>query len=302
MKRDWYTPLVILFWAASTGWLVHSKILPAWRPGEPPPSQEVHLAGGRPAPVAWTLLVDDEAVGWSISRATRHADGAMDVESLLHLEGLPVGGFLPPWSRFLLGGSVTPETTLTLEARGRMAIDAAGRPASFASTVEFPDDGRIDLTGEVHGGEVAIVVRAGDMRYETKRALPDGLVLRDELSPNATLPGLAPGRTWTVPVYGPLRPGGAPVEFLHAEVGTPTTIVHGGRPVIVDVVAYRDDPTSSRDPRATLWVDADGRVLRQEATTLGRRLVFERRDDAEAVRLASATMAGPDEAVGESAP
>ena len=300
MKRAWYPILVAVFWAVSTGWLVAAKILPSLSAGAAPAAQALHLAEGRPVPVAWTLLVDDEPHGWSTSRAERAADGSMRVGSLLHLDELPIGDLIPSWSRLLLGGSVPAATVLSLEARGSMEIDAAGRLESFTSTVELPGEGRIDLTGRVEGGDVTIVVSAGDMRLTTTRALPDGLVFGDEFSPGATLPDLVPGRTWTMPVYGPLRPGNAPLEILHAEVGEDTTIVHDGRLAEVNVVTLRDDPSSPREPRARQWVERrTGRVLRQEVTTMGRRLAFVRRDDAEAERLA--TSIAPPSAAGASA-
>lgn len=288
MKRAWYPVLVTCFWALSTGWLVVAKILPTLSAGAPPGSQALHLAEGRAVPVAWTLLVDDQPKGWAISRAERGDDGTMRVESLLHLDRLPVGEFIPSWSRLLLGGSVPADSVLSLEARGAMVFDAAGRLGAFTSTVELPGEGEIDLEGTVDGGDVTIVVSAGDMRLTTTRALPDGLAFGDEFAPSATLPGLVPGRTWTMPVYGPLRPGNAPLEILHAEVGEDTTIVHEGRLAEVNVVTFRDDPSSHREPRARQWVERPGgRVLRQDVTTMGRRLSFVRRDDDEAERLAT---------------
>ena len=53
------------------------------------------------------------------------------------------------------------------------------------------------------------------------------------------------------------------------------------------VVAYREDPTSDREPRCRLWVDRSGRVVRQEAAMLGARVAFVRRSDADAARLAA---------------
>ena len=110
----------------------------------------------------------------------------------------------------------------------------------------------------------------------------------DELSPQATLPGLTEGRRWTVPVYSPLRPGQSPLEILHAEVSGEETIFWEDSLVRVHVVAYREDPSSNREPRSRLWVDRSGRVLRQEAALLGARVSFVRRSDAEAARLAAA--------------
>jgi hypothetical protein len=65
--------------------------------------------------------------------------------------------------------------------------------------------------------------------------------------------------------------------------------------VRVDVVHYRDDPATHREPRCRLWVDRSGRVLKQESLMLGSKLVFLRRSDEAAVDLiSSVTMPSDD--------
>ena len=63
------------------------------------------------------------------------------------------------------------------------------------------------------------------------------------------------------------------------------TIFWEDRLVHVNAVAYRDDPSSTHEPRCRLWVDRSGRVLKQEAAMLGSKLVFLRRSDASAESL-----------------
>lgn len=299
--RAWYPTAVLLVWAASTGWLLATKVLPAWAPGAPPGLQASHATLGRLVPVAWQVLLDDEPLGWSISRARRLDDGAMRVESLLHLDRLPLAGVLPGWTKLLLPGAAPEEPLEGCEIRGRMEIDPRGRLTAFDSAVDLAGGGRIDLDGEVAGGEVTIRIRAGDMRHESKRHLPESLLLGDEFSPSATLPGLFPGRTWTVPLYGPFRPAHAPLEILHAEVVASESVLVDDRLVTADVVEYSDDPAGHREPRVRAWVErGSGRVLRQEAALLGKRLVFRRRSDAEAERLAGTIdTATADDATGE---
>lgn len=285
--RAWYPTAVLVVWAASTAWLLSTKVLPAWTAGAPPGLQASHATLGRLVPVAWQVLLDDEPLGWSISQARRLDDGAMRVESLLHLDRLPLAGALPGWTKLLLPGAPPEEPLEGGEIRGRMEIDSRGRLTAFDSVVDLAGGGRIDLDGTVVGGEVTIRIRAGAMRHESTRHLPDSLLLGDEFSPSATLPGLSPGRTWTVPLYGPFRPAHAPLEILHAEVVAAEPLSVDDRVVTADVVEYRDDPSGHRQPRLRSWVErGSGRVLRQEAVLAGRRLVFRRRSDADAERLA----------------
>ncbi len=287
MNRPWYALLVVLFWLVTTGWLFVAKILPTLIPGAPPGYQALYTADGRLVPVAWTVILDDEPIGWSISQSQRLAEGGMRVESLLHFDRLPLGELLPAWTRLLVRQTIPESTVLAIEGVGRMEIDGDGKLTAFTSSIDLPgSDDHILLTGTVDNGNVTIVIRSGEMRFETKRFLPESMTLGDELAPQATLPGLIPGRRWTVPVYSPLRPAQSPIEILHAEVGGSETIVWEDRLVTVDAVTYRDDPSSHREPRARLLVDRAGRVLRQEATTMGRRLAFVRRSDEDAEQLA----------------
>ena len=144
----------------------------------------------------------------------------------------------------------------------------------------------------VAGGSGAAAGGAGDgarydrFKFETTRYLPANVTLGDELSPQATLPGLYHGRRWTVPMYSPVRSAPSPIEILHAEVSGGKMLAWKQTVVPVDLVVYREDPTSNRPPRSRLWVERSGRVLKQETTTMGSRLTFLRMSDEEAEGMA----------------
>jgi hypothetical protein len=167
-----------------------------------------------------------------------------------------------------------------------LAISPTGQLQSFRSTVDLP--GRADkvfLDGTIDDGHVQVVIRARGMRYETSRYLPSQVMIGDELSPQATLPGLFEGRRWTVPVYNPLRTGKSALDVLHAEVMGEETMFWDDHLVRVNLVCYRDDPSSHHPPRTRLWVDRSGRVLKQESAMLGAQLTFLRRSDEAAETL-----------------
>ena len=130
-----------------------------------------------------------------------------------------------------------------------------------------------------------VVIAGNGIRYEAERHLPSTIMLGDELSPQATLPGLSIGRRWTVPMYNPLRPGPASIEILHAHVAKEETFFWEDRLIRTLVVHYRDDPSAHHEPRSTLWVDLSGRVVKQESMMLGAKLSFLRRSDEAAERL-----------------
>jgi hypothetical protein len=244
-------------------------------------------------PVAWTVSCNDEPIGWALTQTTRSANRGIFVDSHLHFDRLPWDEMLPGWATLLMQRVVPTGESTAFDARGRLAIDESGELSSFSSVVNLPGTNQpLVLTGTVAAGSVTINVAAGELRYEATRHLPSTMMIGDELSPQATLPGLHEGRRWTVPVYSPLRAGRSPLEILHAEVGSEETIYWEGSLVQTHVVAYRDDPTSDREPRCRLWVDRTGRVLRQEAGLLGAEVVFVRRSDGEAARMAAAEDAG----------
>lgn len=302
LQRPFFTPIVLAFWGVTAGWLVIAKILPAWQPGAPPGHQALYASGSLLLPVAWTVTCEDEPIGWALTRLTRIEQEGILVHSRLHFDRLPWDEMLPSWATLLVR-RLADDRLAAFDARGRLAIDERGTLKSFSSVVSLPGtDQPLVLTGVVDDGTVTIHVTAGDMHYDVTRHLPSDVMIGDELSPQATLPNLTEGRRWTVPVYSPIRTGRSPLEILHAEVGREETFYWDDQLVPVHVVAYREDPTSDREPRCRLWVDRSGRVLRQEAALLGTRVAFVRRPDDEAARLAEAEGRTEGPAAGDDSP
>jgi hypothetical protein len=288
LHRPWFTPIVVVFWCVTSGWLLVEKILPALAPGSPPGYQAIYTSDSGLIPVAWTVHWNDQPLGWAIAESQRTPLGGLVVDSRMHFDRLPLDEILPAWTSLLVRKALPQGGGLTFDARGRLAIDPAGDLRSFMSVVNVPGSTeQVLLNGTVDAGAVRVQVQTGEIRYETTRHLPDRMMIGDELSPQATMPGLFEGRRWTVPIYSPLRAGGSPIEILHAEVGPEETIYWEGRLVRVHPVAYREDPASRREPRSRLWADRTGRVLRQEALLLGAKLAFVRRSDEAAARLAA---------------
>lgn len=284
-------PLVVIFWCASSGWLLVEKILPSLSPGSPPGYQALYVSENRLVPVAWTVLWNDQPLGWAISQSERKEDGGMEVKSLLHFDRLPINEVLPSWTKMFLRQSFEPGVSYALDARGRLSIDPKGNLESFSSVVDLPAAAdRVFLDGRIDDGEVTVDVRAHGMNYSVSRHLPRHITIGDELSPQATMPGLYQNRQWTVPVYSPLRPGQAPIQILHAKVAGEESMFWNDTLVRCDVVHYSDDPARHREPKCRLWVDRGGKVLKQESLMLGAKLVFMRRSDADAEDLVASVL------------
>lgn len=290
MQRPLFTSVIVGFWFVTTGWLLVAKILPSFQPGSPPGQQALYTAGGRLLPVGWAVLWNERPVGWALTIPERKDDGRLLVDSHLHFEQLPVGDVLPTWAGLLLKRVLRDGVAAALDARGRLSIDPDGRLREFTSTVSLPGASEtVVLDGTMNAGRVDVTIRAGEMKYEATRHLPDNVMLGDELSPQATLPGLVEGRRWTVPMYSPLRPGASPIEILHAAVGVEEAMYWDDRMVRVLPVAYRQDPSSPAEPRCQLWVERSGKVLKQDTLLLGARMTFIRLTDDEAQELAAGT-------------
>jgi len=286
LQRPWMIPCVAAFWLLANGWLFVAKILPGMRTGAPPGQQALYASGDALVPIGWTVSWNERPLGWALTESARNDEGGMEVKSWLHFDHVPLDEMVPAWVGNLIRTVADAGGPRRFDAEGRLAIDPAGRLRTFRSAVVLPGAAApIILEGTVDDGQVAMVVTAGDLRYDTTRTFPPDVSLGDELSPQATLPGLYEGRRWKVPIYSPLRPGQAAIDVLHAEVGPEEAMFWENRLVRVRIVTYRDDPTSSREPRCRMWVDLDGRVLRQDALLLGSALSFLRRSDEAALRL-----------------
>lgn len=289
MPRSWLTPLVIVFWCVANGWLVVEKILPTFQSRPPTGATALEAVEGEYIPVAWSVSWDDRPVGSLVSQARPLPGGGLAVESTMDLRRLPLEDLIPPWLKLMVRKTLPGGLQVSMTATGRLAVDAAGRLESFHTAVRLPETGEtIFVTGTVEDGDVRVAIRARDLRFETSRKLPGAFALTDELSPHARLPGLTVGQRWTAPVFNPLRGDASSFEMLHAHVERETMTFADDEPVTARLVTFRDGSSTDAAVRLRLWVDLEGRVIRQEASIGASRLVFIRRSDAEAAALVEA--------------
>lgn len=281
MQRPVVTFLILAVAGIANGWLFVSKILPTLAPGTPPGYLALYTTDSKPLPVAWSIMLNDRAVGSALSLAEQTDDGGLIVRSNLQLDHLPVEEIVPAWAQIFIGNVLAAHPTISLEAAGRMKIDRFGHLRQFQSLVQVPgSEQRVKLEGTITDeNKVVVSLRAGGIHYETSRYIPDEVSIGDELSPQATMPGLYQGRTWVVPIYSPLRPGHKPLEILHAKVSGQETLHFDGQFVTTDIVNYRSDTSDHHPPRSRMWVEPRGRVLRHEAVILGSKLEFIRVTD-----------------------
>ncbi|HVC95507.1 MAG TPA: hypothetical protein VND64_17560 [Pirellulales bacterium] len=299
MYSRWFSIAVVAFWMASMGWLIRAKILPPLVVGDPPTYRTI--LKDRQAveePASWKIYLNDQPLGSAVSRASLLDNGVTEFRSKVRLTRLPIGEIAPNWLKPLLRvlGNERELSALNLAvaADGSLEIDPLGRPIGFNSTATFGEQGnasgaldetvmprfKVVMQGTVEGNQLKLKVRSGEFVYNTSTYLASDALMTDALSPQARLPNLRVGQSWTVPVYSPLRPPTNPIEILHATVEKSEPIVLRSQVVPALLVVFRGDPgaglTSSQSARAKAWVGLDGTVLKQELLVLEARLTFER--------------------------
>ncbi len=293
---------VVLLWLATMSWLVSQKILPGLLRGEPPSYRSILEAGRHDPAIGWDLAIRDRSadrarpkgeerrVGWALSTTEQLATDVTAIRSRVHFDQVPLDELTPGLLggvRQLLGQSVD---WGPMDVESTVVIDPLGRLLSFDCIVEVdPLLRKIKVQGTVEGANLKLSVRSGDFHHETSVPLPSDALLGSAFSPWTHLPGLRRGQSWTVPVYNPLRPR-QPVDMYQATVEYVEPLYWNGQTEEVWVVVYRGNPGSGpgreQQPRARLWVQRDGTVLKQEVAVLDATMIFQRWPDGKAAGLA----------------
>jgi len=285
MPSRWFNAAVILMWLCSMSWLLLTKVLPPFRVGDPPSYQSVLLKEHNLPPVCWLIRWRDEPIGWAASRVLRKSDKMIAIEGQVFLERLPLEEMAPGWLGNMLKPLMRQNATAT-SAITRMDIDPLGRLVGFETKLALDRvEDAIRISGQVDGNKLQMTVaQSGDYIYRDQdRYLPTGALLGDQLMPQAMLPGLRLGQTWTVPVYNPFRSPKNAIEILQAEVESKSSIYWNGETTPALVVVYRSDPGASlashREARSRMWVREDGLVMKHEMVFFNSPLMFVRLPD-----------------------
>jgi hypothetical protein len=281
--------VIVLFWLATTGWLVSRDLWPHLQPGEPPPFaiDLVDEAQRHAVPISWTVSRGGKAIGRADTRVIyRESDDTFALRSDIKNLTLEVG--------LLATVKVERLTTVYRVSRAGELREMSGDvQAAVLLGAPLPlSSARVkgELQGNVQDRHFVshgwIEVSAGsreDFTPEPVEVSSQGLVL-NPLHPVNRLVGLRPGQRWRMPMMNPLSealgrsagglfPSGP--RFLDAEVlPEPQRLAWGRHDVPCLVIEYRDD---QREVSARTWVkQSDGLVLRQEALQGGEVLVLQR--------------------------
>lgn len=281
---------VIGLWLASMSWLVVHKVLPPLQFGDPPSYGSVLRSEEAARPVGWKMLFNDRPLGWAITSVEKTPEGGASLHSHVRFNRLPLGEMGPSWLFALWWVIDQPVPPVKMDVESTVEIGAGGDLVGFHSQVCLePLASLIELVGRQQGDRLVLTVQTGEMVYTTETRFCAKAFLGDALTPQAELQGLYLGRTWTVPIYSPLRPPNSPVEIYRASVDAAETVSWQRRPVECWVVAYRSESGFASSchsrPDGRLWVSPEGAVLKQEAVIMDHCLVFERLSDSQSEEL-----------------
>jgi hypothetical protein len=234
--------------------LIYRDVLPGWTAGDPPDADSALTAGERRVTQMSIFDARGRRIGqsWTVAQMAGVTLSVRSWTVLAPIE-LPNGLSTPP-ARI--------ETELGYDQQMRLdhlAMRLLGLNTSVALKGEFVPPDMFPCTWQ-----------AGDMRGQFLLNADATRALGDAIRPFDRLPGLYVGRTWRVKLFNPLAealPGfagaGMSGSAVLVTVAGRETIDHHGEPVS----CFRVEAD-----RATAWVDASGRVLRQvvELPLLGR--------------------------------
>jgi len=282
--------VIWLFWLSTMSWLVVAKVLPPLRTGDPPDYRSILPAGRLDPPSAWSITINGRLLGWAASAVQRRKDGMAEMHSRVYFEELPIDEIAPGWLGAVVKPILRSSGPLDMDANSRLDIDPLGRLVGFESRMRVAGiRDALAIRGEIDGARLKLAVESGGYVSRSERYLSPRALVGDALSPQARLPGLRLGQTWTTPVYSPFRPPRSPVEILEATVERSERLVWEGHQTTTMVVVYRADSGSgalaARETRGKLWVRSDGLVLKQEVSLFNSRIRFDRLANPESDQL-----------------
>lgn len=290
MYSRWFNILVLMLWLSTMGWLVHEKVLPPLRVGEPPDYRTI-VAARDNAPVGWRLSVDGQSVGWALSTTERQPNGLTEIRNLVHFDRVPLQQLTPGWIKALVRLGDDPAFEQPMEAESVLWIDPLGRLSRFDSKVRLNGDPQefIRLKGVIEGKQAEVSLNSGSFVYTTEVSVPRDALMSDVFSPQTKLPHLRQGQSWSAPAFSPLRPPNSPMEILHATVEGLEPVSYDNRLEQVWLVVYRADSGAELgtedNARGRMWVRRDGTVIRQEMALFESKLGFTRLSPRHAIRL-----------------
>ncbi len=296
MPTRWITTLIILVWLGTLTWVSYRQWGHLLYPEEQP-KMRVELADEvAPEHASWVLERKGQKIGNANTAKVPRKDGGFNVSSMLSQFDTNIGPVTVTIEQFNTTRSVNRAWEIeTVKARAVLRIKMAG--------LNLKVDAKID--GKVEGTEfISECDFDSEMGKVKEKLQPIPLSTRKAntpLQPTHRFENLRPGQRWTEPNIDPVSEAlsaatrqvinklvasaleGGKLPFKLPEIATPKelkaevlaeteTLDYGPEKVTCWVIEY-----TAKDVKSRTWVDTrDGKIIQQEATGMGDKLLMRR--------------------------
>lgn len=288
--------VIVAFWFASTGYLAYREWW-SWRQTDAPPFTVELADEAAPQTAFWSIWRNDQKIGQAMTRMTCEKDDTVELlSSIDKLEltvtslGVSVQIAVP---KLLTIQKVTRDgKLLSIDSRIQILLDALGQKFELNAHVN----------GVVRDGKLyaqsSIDWIFGKSEYTLEPVVLESGSLLNPTQPHARM-RVRPGQHWKITNVDPLfeainislldviskNLGAANGKLLGAQLSSPKAVLvevdseprvleHKNRQISCYIVNYGSDDLSGRT-----WVQVDdGKVLRQEASLFGDKLILRRED------------------------
>lgn len=265
MPPRWMVGLIVVFWLASTAWLVVRDIAPRWHTGEPP-AFTIDLTDEVGAnTISWTIWQEDEQVGSGLSRVRRMPDRTFELSSEFRFDAVV---------RLMVIEPKKLSSTYRVNGEGHLrGVSAKVRIRS--KTLPLPEE--YHLEGEVK--EEKLHLKAWPVGFEELAFKPPPISLPKTgsiLNPMHLvnkISGLHEGQSWQIPLFDPIDEAMPNFGFLSKKTTvldahvSADRLVWGEGPMECFRIDYREP---GKKASASTWVRrTDGLVLQQQAKHAG---------------------------------
>jgi len=298
MPPRFIVAIIVAFWVGSIGYLIYEEYYPWWRTDAPPPFLIELADEASPLAAQWSIYRGNQKIGSASTIMTCLKDDTVELASTI--ENLDLNSGVPPLNiqvkiiKHHTVQRVTREGHLvTLFSRLHFVVSGIGLRVEIRSTVNGTvRDGKLHATSKLDS----------PLGKSTHELEPIPVEMGSVLNPMQPISKVRvrPGQHWKITNIDPLgevlnvsflqhfqqatNDRGRPIKL---KVDTPRTLLarvdadprpwtYGGTTTSCLVIEYRSD---DREVTGSTWVSAaDNKVLRQEITSFGDKLVMERED------------------------
>jgi len=253
MKKP-FSFVIIGFWIAVMGIYFKQKVLPDLIP-PPPPSYKAYFAQRRQSEyIRMKILLREVSVGTSETALLPREDGSYVL-----------------YNRTSAQLSILRHRVEVL-AEASILIDAKRSLKALKFTFHSPVL-TVEAEGEVLGDELRLNITHGTETFASALPYPRGELVMSDLSPLVGISRLWPGQEWQIQIFNPLATS---FERAKVKVVGKEEILWQGEMVPAWVLDI-----NYQNQRLSVWIDEDGKLLREE-TAYGVVLVREESEKDEA--------------------